>query len=99
MAKKRLIRKCFRDAFYKYIQPGRGTYKTWTMRFGNEGREYVVNKIKILLSWTTSEDVSMLSDKDVFSRLLSQYGRIVRHYKGEDYYEFIMWKFGEIDLD
>ena len=101
MAKKRLIRKSFREVFYKYVQPGRGTDLAWRMRFGKgkDGRKHVINRIKILLSWITDDDVWMLSDQEVLTRLLSQYGHIVNYYKGDDYDEFIMWKYGEIDLD
>lgn len=53
------------------------------------------------MSWYSREgnDVWKLSGQQVLTRFLLQFGHLVNYYKGEDYHEFIMYKFGEIDLD
>ena len=52
-----------------------------------------------MLSYVSSGvDVYKLSDQEVFERLIRQYGLLVNHYKGRYYDEFIMYKYGEIDL-
>ena len=101
LKRKRLVLKSFREVFYRYVQPGRGTDLTWRMRFGKgkDRRKRVMRRIRYMLSYVTSGvDVYKLSDQEVFIRLLHQYGSLVNLHKGRYYDEFIMYKFGEIDL-
>ena len=52
-----------------------------------------------MLSYVSSGvDVYKLSDQEIFERLIRQYGMLVNQYKGRYYDEFIMYKYGEIDL-
>ena len=101
--KRRLHRKFYRELFYMYMQPGRGKDMAWRWRFGKgkHRRKHVINRVKVLMSWYSREgnDIWKLSDQQVMTRLLVQFGHLVNYYKGEDYHEFIMYKFGEIDLD
>ena len=95
MRRKKLVLKSFREVFYKYVKPGRGTDLNWRMR----RRKHVMRRIRSMLSYFSSGvDVYKLSDQEIFERLLRQYGRLVNHYKGRYYDEFIMYKYGEIDL-
>ena len=101
MRRKRLVLKSFREVFYRYVQPGRGNDLTWRMCFGKgkDRRKHVIRRIKDMLSYVSSGvDVYKLSDQEIFERLLHQYGRLVNHHKGRYYDEFIMYKYGEIDL-
>ena len=95
LRRKKLVLKSFREVFYKYVKPGRGTDLNWRMR----RRKHVMRRIRSMLSYFSSGvDVYKLSDQEIFERLLRQYGRLVNHYKGRYYDEFIMYKYGEIDL-
>jgi len=94
-----MIRDSFRDVFYKYLLPGRGTDLTWEYHFGRDKRKHVIRRLKMLLSWVSDDDLNILTDKQMFVRLARQYKRLVNHYKGECYDEYIMFKYGEIDLD
>lgn len=96
--KKKVIREVFREAFYKYIQGGRGTNLGWTYHFGNDGRKHVLKRLRVILSWVSNDDVYILSERELFERLKKQYRFLVHHYKGADYDEYIMWKYGEVDL-
>ena len=96
--KRKVIREVFRDAFYKYVRGGRGTDKVWTFHYGNDGRQYVIQRLRVILSWVSNDDVYVLSERELFVRLKKQYTYLVKNYKGSDYDEYIMWKYGEIDL-
>ena len=96
--KKILIRDSFREVFYKYVQPGRGTDLVWTFHFGRDIRKHVIRRLKMLLSWVSDDDLNILTDKEIFVRLVHQYTYLVNYYKGEYYDEYIMYKYGEIDL-
>ena len=98
MKKKRIIRKVFREAFYMYIRGGIGTDLAWTFHFGKDRRKHVIQKLQRILSWVSDDDVYILSDKELFVRLIKQYEFLVHNYKGSDYDEYIMWKYGDIDL-
>ena len=89
----------FREVFYKYVLPGRGTDLTWEYDFGMDKREHVIRRLKMLLSWVSDDDLNILTDKQMFVRLKRHYERFVNYYKGEYYDEYIMFKYGEIDLD
>ena len=52
----------------------------------------------MLLSWVSDDDLNILTDKEIFVRLVHQYTYLVNYYKGEYYDEYIMYKYGEIDL-
>ena len=96
--KKKLIRDSFRDVFYKYVRPGRGTDLEWSFHFGKDKRKHVLRRLKMLLSWVSDEDLNRLTDKEIFSRVVRQYKYYVKYYKGKYLDEFIMYKYGEIDL-
>ena len=51
MKKKRVLRKSFREVFYKYVWPGIGIGMTWRLCFGKDRREDVIHRLKDLLSW------------------------------------------------
>ena len=70
----------------------------WTYHFGNDGRKYVLKRLRVILSWVSNDDVYILSERELFERLKKQYRFLVHHYKGADYDEYIMWKYGEVDL-
>ena len=53
----------------------------------------------MLLSWVSDDDVYNLTDKQIFVRLVRQYRTFVKYYKGKYHDEYIMYKYGEIDLD
>ena len=97
--KRKVIREVFRDAFYKYVQGGRGTDLAWRYHYGNDGQQYVIQRLRVILSWVSNGvDVNILSERELFRRLRKQYEFLVKNYKGSDYIEYIMWKYGEIDL-
>ena len=96
--KKKVIREVFRDAFYKYFKGGRGTDLAWTYHYGNDGQQYVIQRLRVILSWVSNVDVYILSERELFVRLRKQYTLLVNYYKGSDYDEYIMWKYGEVDL-
>ena len=96
--KQKALRKSFREVFYKYVRPGIGTDWSWTMRFGKDRRKNVISRLKLLLSWVSQDDVFILTDQEIFTRLIDHYMRLVNYYRGSDYHEFIMWKYGEIYL-
>lgn len=98
MKKKAIIRKAFKDAFFKYVQGGRGTDLAWTFHYGNDQRKHVMQRLRVILSWVDSDvNVYTLSDRELFVRLVKQYEFLVNYYKGLDYDEYIMWKYGDID--
>ena len=94
-----MIRDSFREVFYKYVRPGRGSDLAWTFHFGRDKRKHVLRRLKMLLSWVSDDDLNNLTDKEVFVRLRQQYETLVKYYKGKYLDEFIMYKYGEIDLD
>ena len=101
MRRKRLVLTSFREVFYRYVKPGRGTDLYWRMRFGKgkDRRKHVMRRIRYMLSYVSSGvDVYKLSDQEIFERLIIQYGYLVNQYKGRYYDEFIMYKYGEINL-
>lgn len=98
MMKKNVIRKSFRAVFLKHVRGGIGTNLTWRLDFGKERPKNVMHSIKVLLSWVYDDDVYTLTDQEAFRRLLYQYTKLVNYYKGSDYDEYIMVKYGEIDL-
>ena len=96
--KRKVIREVFRDAFYKYVQGGRGTDLAWRYHYGNDGQQYVIQRLRVILSWVSNDDVYVLSERELFVRLRKQYTFLVKNYQGSDYDEYIMWKYGDIDI-
>ena len=70
----------------------------WTYHYGNDTRKYVLKRLRVILSWVSNDDVYILSERELFVRLRKKYESLVKYYKGSDYDEYIMWKYGEIDL-
>ena len=97
--KKNIIRDCFREVFYKYVRPGRGSKLGWNFHDGGDKRKHVMSNIKMLLSWVSDDDLTNVTDTEVFIRLLHQYKTLVHYYKGKYLDEYITYKYGEIDLD
>ena len=85
--------------FYKYVRPGRGADLEWSFHFGKDKRKHVIRKLKMLLSLVSNADLNSLTDGEIFVSLVNQYKYLVKDCKGEYYDEFIMYKYGEIDLD
>ena len=96
--KKRVIREVFREVFFKYIRGGIGTDLTWRLQYGKEGRKYVLNRMKVILSWVSNDDVYILTDLEIFARFKNEYKKLAIYYGGLDYDEYIMVKLGEVDL-
>ena len=94
-----MIRDSFREVFYKYVRPGRGSDLGWHFHYGSDKRKHVMRRLKMLLSWVSDDDLTNLTDKEVFVRLLHQYKTLVKYHKGKYLDEYITYKYGEIDLD
>jgi len=98
MQRKNTIRKAFREVFFKYIRGGIGTDLHWRLQLGNEGRKHVIQRMKVILSWVSNDDVYILTDLEIFARFKNEYKKLAIYYGGLDYDEYIMVKLGEVDL-
>ena len=92
------IRKCldksFKEVFHKYIRPASGPFRCWALHTNGERREYVVHRLKLLLSYVvqdhTFNEVYNFTDEQILFH-------IVNHYKLRNFNEFQRWKYKYID--
>lgn len=86
------LRQSFKQVFYKYIRPGSGQDKYWTLHWANEPRVDVIHRLQLLLSWVFGKEAFHLTDHQILKRTVCVY-------KKYDYERYLFRKYGDIDLD